>query len=87
MSTKATEEYKKELKPEGYNEKLWDVIKKIPFFPYIQFNYKERVVKGGEVLKNGESNFHTHAVNNYQENKKDKKVIWQIFYQTKPKSG
>ena len=38
----------------------------------------ERVLKG-EVLKNGESNFLTHAVNNYQEHKKDKKVIWEIF--------
>ena len=73
MSTKATEEYKKELKPEGYNEKLWDVIKKIPFFPYIQFNYMERVLKG-EVLEDGKSNFLTHAVNNYQEHKMDKKV-------------
>ena len=78
MSTKATEEYKKELKPEGYNEKLWDVIKKYPFFPYIQFNYMERDLKGG-VLKNGESNFHQHAVNNEQKHKMDKKVIWRFL--------
>ena len=79
MSTKATEEYNEKLKAD-YNEKLWDVIKKYPFFPYIQFNYMQRLLEGGEVLEDGKSNFKRHAVNNLQEHKKNlKEVNWQIF--------